>query len=259
MEPLKQGRLAFNVAMVCDKGGREVNEDAVIVEQDNHTALFAVADGLGAHGGGDIASQTAVDAAVKDFISSGRLCPRKIRRVFSDINKAVLSKQTEEIQMKTTLAVVVCSGRHLFTAHLGDTRVYIFRDNNIVHITADHSLSYEQVMQKNGTFDDIRVNPYRHILRAALGVGRLRLPDIYKTKAAAGMAVLICSDGFWQYVDEKNMCRTLSESTDADTWLGKMLICHSKNAERFHDNYSAVCLRIKNKEKESETVCSIKA
>lgn len=242
---IRRNRLRFDIALVCEKGERPVNEDTVAVEQGDGAILFAIADGLGAHGGGDIASQTAIQAATETFLRLRWPSVKALWREFQNINDAVLGRQDENIQMKTTLACVLYRRKRLYLAHVGDTRVYIFREGKITGVTADHSFSYDEVMREGGTLDDIRRNPHRHILRAALGVKGSHRPDTAHIRATPGLALLLCSDGFWQYVDEHDMQETFSDDADAAEWLARMLARHAAKAERFHDNYSAICVRIR--------------
>jgi serine/threonine protein phosphatase PrpC len=244
-ELIKQNNIAFEISYITEQGGRPVNEDTVLIEYTDKNILLAIADGLGAHGGGDIASKVAVDVAKKEYMQISKPNSKKIYKIFGAINKAIISKQTDEIKMKTTLACVLCRGKWIYMAHIGDTRIYVFNNDGEFYLTADHSIAYEEVVvQNHGTLDSIRGNPNRHILSAALGVKKIRPPDIFKQEIKSGLSVLICSDGFWEYVNEDEMKKTLKNTTTAHEWLEEMLKYHSGKTDIFNDNYSAICLKI---------------
>lgn len=243
-EKFEQSGFAFEISYLSEQGGRPINEDSIVVQQTGENILLSVADGLGAHGGGDIASKIASNIAKEEYMKITKLKPKIIHNIFQTIDDAIVAEQTDDLKMKTTLACVLCRYKWIYAAHLGDTRIYTFKNDKETYLTADHSLAYEEVMKNHGTLDDIRRNPNRHILKAALGVGKIRPPDIFKQKIRDNLSVLICSDGFWEYVNEDDMLEALTNTTTAHEWLEAMLKCHSEKADKFNDNYSAICLRI---------------
>lgn len=243
-EKFEQSGFAFEISYLSEQGGRPINEDSIVVQQTGENILLSVADGLGAHGGGDIASKIASDIAKEEYMKITKLKPKIIHNIFQTIDDAIVAEQTDDLKMKTTLACVLCRCKWIYAAHLGDTRIYTFKSDKETYLTVDHSVAYEEVMKNHGTLDDIRRNPNRHILKAALGVGKIRPPDIFKQKIRDNLSVLICSDGFWEYVNEDDMLEALTNTTTAHEWLEAMLKCHSEKADKFNDNYSAICLRI---------------
>jgi len=246
-----EGKYFIDVSFVTDKGGRDVNEDSLLCILKNKAAVLAVADGLGAHGGGDVASETAVATVKKIFsVTRGKCSLKRLQQMYRAINKNICKKQTGEVQMKTTIAQLNLYGERVYISHVGDTRVYCIEDGKIVRVTRDHSRSWNEVMKNGGSLDDIRGHPYRHILNAALGVDKLRLPDIYVKQLAHTQAYLICSDGFWEYVTETDMEDCLIDSPKSSEWLRKMVELRRKRADTWCDNYSAVTIIIKKYEKE---------
>ncbi len=247
-EIIRKEKFMFDISYINERGGRVVNEDSILVEDMEEKIFISIADGLGAHGGGDLASKVAIDVARKEYARIKKIDQKNIYRIFEVINEAIVAQQTEELKMKTTLSCVLCRNKYIYSAHLGDTRVYFFKDNRLRFMTKDHSVAYEEITKNHGSLEDIRKDPKRHILKAALGVGKIRQPDIFKQKIKNDAAVLICSDGFWEYVNENEMIETLTDTITAREWLGAMMKYHSEKADMFNDNYSAICLRItKNK------------
>lgn len=253
-ELIEQKEFIYDISYICERGGRPINEDSVLVENDNKSILIAVSDGLGAHGGGDVASKVAIEIARDEYMKSGKIKKKDIHRIFQNIDDAIVDRQTENIKMKTTLSCVFLHDKLMYASHLGDTRIYVF--DNKMHFTADHSVAYEKFKNRDG-INDIRNNPKRHILTAALGVGKIRPPDTFKRKIKGELSVLVCTDGFWEYVNEAEMLNSRRNTTNAREWLESMLKCHLNKADTFNDNYSAICLRII-KNKGGRNLCSIK-
>lgn len=243
-EKIEQKKFVFEISYISEQGGRPVNEDSVAVTDMGDSILLSAADGLGAHGGGDIAAKIASDVAKEEYMKITTLKAAAIHNIFQTIDDAIVAGQTDKLKMKTTLACVFCRHNRIYAAHLGDTRIYTFKNGKEMYFTADHSVAYEEVMKNHGTPDDIRKNPNRHILKAALGVGKIRPPDMFRQKIKNNLSVLICSDGFWEYVSEDEMLESLANTTTAHDWLASMLKCHSEKIDKFNDNYSAICLRI---------------
>lgn len=243
-EKIEQKKFVFEISYISEQGGRPVNEDSVAVTQMRENILLSVADGLGAHGGGDIAAKIASEVAKEEYMKITNPKAAAIHNIFQTIDDAIVAKQTNDLKMKTTLACVLCRYKWIYAAHLGDTRIYTFKNDKETYLTVDHSVAYEEVMKNHGTLDDIRKNPNRHILKAALGVGKIRPPDVFKQKIRDNLSILICSDGFWEYVNEDEMLESLTKTTTAHDWLASMLECHSEKIDTFNDNYSAICLRI---------------
>lgn len=243
-EIIAQNRFTFEISSISEQGGRPVNEDSVVIEHTENNILLSVADGLGAHGGGDIASKVATNIVKREYMGITKPNSKNILKIFQTADDAIVAEQTDELKMKTTLSCVLCRYKWIYAAHLGDTRIYTFKNDKETYLTVDHSVAYEEVMKNHGTLDDIRKNPNRHILKAALGVGKIRPPDIFKQKIKNNLSILICSDGFWEYVNEDEMLEALTNTKTAHDWLEAMLKCHSDKADKYNDNYSAICLRI---------------
>lgn len=243
-EIFKQNSITFDISYISEQGGRVVNEDSLLVQHSDEHILLSVADGLGAHGGGDIASKVACEVIEKEYPKIIKPNSKNICKLFQAVDDAIVAKQTDKVKMKTTLACVLFRNRYMYAAHLGDTRIYTFKNDSKAYLTVDHSVAYEEVMKNHGTLDDIRKSPNRHILKAALGVGKIRPPDIFKQKIKTNTSMLICSDGFWEFVNEDEMLEILANTKTSHDWLERMLKLHSEKADTYNDNYSAICLRI---------------
>lgn len=218
-------------------GGRKVNEDLLLAEKRGGSYLLAAADGLGGEGGGDIASQTVVRELKKAFMQDGFALDKAMLQA----NLAVLDEQKKSSRkMKSTCAAVLVESDKTTVANIGDSRVYLFRDGSIVFQTRDHSAAQVAVSTGEITPDQIRGHEDRNILTRALGVDDELKVDINVFPNSAYDHILICSDGFWEYVMETDMISMLNSSRSLEKWLRKMRETHDKNAPLKCDNNTAI-------------------
>lgn len=212
-------------------GGCERNEDSFFTGG----GIFAVADGLGGHKGGEVASAAAVD-----YISShaGEF-PEDINGLFEGANTAV-RKAGEG--MSTIAAGFVKDGVFSY-GNIGDSRVYFFRGGRIIARTKDHSVCQAAVELGQLIPEQIRFSEDRSRLLKALGSEeRLNLRQGYAPiEIQPGDSFIVCSDGFWEYVHEHDMeCDRLKSATSAE-WLQRMIKRRLVNSGDEGDNYTAVC------------------
>ena len=259
--------LIITYAASTRPGGRDVNEDSVLCVERDGNYCFAVADGLGGHARGEAASQAAVEAFEKLFkgiakdadgaaVEGARPSPAAVKpRVFIEdaLNAAqndVLEKQKKEkalADMKTTVAALAIAGKKFAYGHIGDTRIYAFKNNKVKKRTLDHSVPQILVLSGEIKEDEIRGHPDRNILLRVIGAEwdslKYELSD--EEDLSGYQAFLLCSDGFWEYIDEKRMCVLLKQSGDAGGWLDMMVAEVEKNGAGKPapmDNYSAVAV-----------------
>ena len=220
-------------AYITDKGGRAVNEDAVAAVTRDGACGFIVCDGLGGHGSGDLASARTAERFRDIFARVGSPDGSFLKLFFTEAQEGLLSDQARmkaANRMRTTAAALVIEGGTVWIGHIGDSRVYgfaaLFRAGRIRE-------------------EEIRFHPDRNKLLNVLGAQKER----FRFSAAGPMdlrrfqAFLLCSDGFWEYVDEAAMCRCLHGAKSAQDWLDSM-VSELVRAGRSHemDNYSAVAV-----------------
>lgn len=229
-----------------DIGGRAENEDSLqaLKKAFSGKHLFAVADGLGGHGGGRIASSTVADTLKEGW--DGTAAPEAWMQLIRKSNERVLEQQTEKCKMKSTLAGLMIDNDHYVCAHVGDSRVYHFYNGNLVFQTRDHSASQLAVMMGEIKPEEIRFHEARsHVLKAIGQTGTLK-PEISEEKLKRGNhAFLLCTDGFWEYVTEPEMVKTLSESADPSGWLQAMRKIAEGRMEPGNDNNTAIVVFVK--------------
>jgi len=190
---------------------REGNEDAYLV--DDAMGLIAVADGMGGHRGGEVASATALEA-LRAAITSGR----PLRESIEDANQAVFAKSLTDSNLRgmgTTLtAGTLVAGDTLLLGHVGDSRAYLLHDGELRQVTEDHSLVEELVREGRLTADEAAVHPQRSIITRALGLDPSVDVDVYPVELVPGDRLLLCSDGLSGMVQPDDIAATLRREDD---------------------------------------------
>jgi len=229
-------------------GSREVNEDSIYAGCLNGRSLFVVADGLGGHGKGDVASTLAVNTFKETVLDSTGTISNLLSNAFLAAQDAILQEQKKSgsyFQMKTTACALAVDSGQLLWGHIGDTRLYAFSRNKIKQRTLDHSVPQMLALARDIREKDIRNHPDRNKLLRVLGVSGnnpkfeiSELQDIHKYQA-----FLLCSDGFWELIWEKEMCTTLKKSSTVVEWLQRMReIVEQRGSGTDMDNYSAIAI-----------------
>lgn len=191
---------------------RRQNEDCAWF--DEAQAVYAVADGMGGHMAGEVASAMAIEA-VKNMAHSGvRPDASALREMVYAGHEAIFTHALRNPQcsgMGTTLSVLWHTGGYAYIAHVGDSRIYRLRGGELEQITQDHSLVEELVRARIITREEARTHPRRNIITRALGTRGENMPDILAADAHAGDIWLLCSDGLTGMVEDDVICRTLCE------------------------------------------------
>jgi serine/threonine protein phosphatase PrpC len=190
---------------------RQINEDSFVI--DDRLALYAVADGMGGHQAGEVASATALEA-LRAAVASGQ----PIDAAIVGANAAVFQKAATDRDltgMGTTLtALVILGDSTLLIGHVGDSRAYHIRDGVIEQLTEDHSLVEELVREGRLSPAEAEVHPQRSIITRALGIDAEVEVDLYTIEARTGDRILICSDGLSGMLRDDEMLRIASLETD---------------------------------------------
>jgi protein phosphatase len=215
-------------ACITDKGKvRDNNEDNVIVDEE--LGLAAVADGMGGHNAGELASSLAVKTLREALISlkSGAMevknpdtrlsaAANLIHFAAHEANDTIYStsiKQTESRGMGTTLSAVLVEGNAAAIAHIGDSRIYLLREDNMTQLTNDHSLVMEQVRKGIMTREEAETSTMQNILTRAMGISKSIKIDAGELSVIDGDILLICSDGLFKAVKEMPIQKVLASET----------------------------------------------
>lgn len=232
--------------IVSKPGEREQNEDYANVAQRGDDYCFVLADGLGGHGGGDEASRLVSEYILEDFKVRGEVSEAYLKRCFEESQNLLLREQERQdriYEMKTTLVVFLAGERLLHWGHIGDSRLYAYRNRKLKQRTFDHSVPQMLVAAGEIKEEQIRGHADRNRLLRVMGTEwespRYQLAKSWER--AGKQAFLLCSDGFWEWIDEKTMQRSLRKAKSPTEWLEQMEREALKNGTgKGMDNYSAI-------------------
>jgi protein phosphatase len=232
-----------------DKGKtRKNNEDAFLVE--DRLKLFAVADGIGGHQGGEVASRMAVETlreTVSNKAASGNpdagAIVSALKRGFELGNSGIIDAASDNPAlngMGTTLTALFLTEGFAHLAHIGDSRAYLLREERLEQVSEDHGVVAEQVRAGLITPEQARKSPYRHVITRALGIDREIQVDQRAIRTRENDIFLLCSDGLTEMVEDHEIARILRDSPSA---AAEKLI-NAANNRGGVDNITVVVLKI---------------
>ncbi len=234
-------------AAACTDVGlrRSENEDRYALAP--HLGLYLVADGMGGHSAGQVASQLAAEAslqAIETLEGAEVSLAEKLREAVASANRAIFASATDHPEyagMGTTLVALLAGGERAALAHVGDSRAYRVRRGRIRLLTDDHSIVGELLRRREISEDDAREHPHRHVLTRALGVRRHVEPDLTELTPETGDVFVLCSDGLTTHVDDEEICRIVAEGTDLQKASESLV--HLANDRGGEDNTTVVLAR----------------
>jgi protein phosphatase len=229
---------------------RKVNEDRYALAPD--LGLYLVADGMGGHTAGQIASQLAAEASLRavETLQGGTVSlSEKLRHAVACANREIFSQarmQPELQGMGTTLVCLLASEERAALAHVGDSRAYLIRSGRIRQLTDDHSLVGELLRRREISEDAAREHPHRHVLTRALGVRPNVEPDLAEISPQAGDLFVMCSDGLTNHMRDEE----IGAAIEGDLQSACDALVDLANRRGGEDNTTVVIVRF---EKEEET------
>lgn len=230
-------------------GGRAGNEDACGYWTSKEGSCFVVSDGAGGHLGGALASEIAVRSMLTSFSSVPRFDQERVTQVVNEVQQAFnVEKQSHphlQSMSATVAAILINADRSAATwCQLGDTRIYLFRKGRAHLLSRDHSLAQSLVDSGLSDQTDMRSHPKRSVLYAGLGISGDTEPTIPDQPLTLedGDAFLVCSDGFWERVLERDMEASLSIVDGPEQWLIRMEQKVLEGAPPGFDNYTGVAV-----------------
>jgi protein phosphatase len=223
---------------------RSSNQDLSLEGPD----IFAVADGMGGHAGGEVAAEVAVETLGSSFSRQSTLAG--LRQAVTEANSAVWRRsqvQNDLRGMGTTLTAVALvagtDGRDVIAlANVGDSRAYVYSAGQITQVTVDHSLAEEKVRQGEMTEAEAAVHPHRHILTRALGVSSAVEVDLWELHLGAGDRIVLCSDGLTNEVGANQIAEVLGAV--ADPAEAARVLVHAANEHGGNDNITVVVVDV---------------
>ena len=191
---------------------RKQNEDAAWFDESR--AVFAVADGMGGHLAGEVASRMAIEAVQRMARENERPGIAALREAVACAHETILAHAQDHIEcagMGTTLSVLWLGENYAYIAHVGDSRIYRLREGSLTQITQDHSLVEELVRAGLITREQARTHPRCNIITRALGTHGENEPDLLVTDVQDGDVFLLCTDGLTGMVPDDEIERTLRD------------------------------------------------
>jgi serine/threonine protein phosphatase PrpC len=224
---------------------RRGNEDCFAVE--STLGLCLVADGMGGHSAGQVASalaSEAVVASIREQADSGRELTEKLRRAVEVANRTIweAARASQDCAgMGTTVVALLMEGGRAGLAHVGDSRAYRVRDGSIRQLSDDHSVVGELLRRHEISEDDAREHPHRHVLTRALGVRGQVQADLAELTPQPGDLFVLCSDGLTNHVEDHEIAKLALETPDLDACCEALI--ELANRRGGEDNTTVVLAR----------------
>jgi protein phosphatase len=250
----QSARLRIAGAMLSDVGRvRTLNEDAVafVVPADDSTtddkdSLLLVADGMGGHAAGEVASALASEVVRRVFFSLTGEAPDLLRNAFDAANEAILDygqQHPESAGLGTTCTALAVRGGRIWLAHVGDSRAYLLRDGTLTQLSQDQTLVAKMVRDGDMTAEEARISIHSNIILQALGTKPDVEPEIWTEglPIAPGDAIILCTDGLHGLVSDEDIAEITGRLAPGDACAA--LIQKALDAGG-HDNVSVGVFRL---------------
>ena len=235
---------------------RQHNEDSFLVERD--ARLFLVADGMGGHAAGEIASRIAVDS-ISEFIlhtveedgtwphgydDQLKRSTNRLMAALKIANSRVIEAMKKDARLRgmgTTVVSALVDGGTISFAHVGDSRAYLIRDSQMLRVTNDHSWVFEQVQAGMLTEEEAERHPLRNVITRALGGASSVVPDASEIECKPGDVYLLCSDGLTGMLPDEDILRLVVQSDGIEDACRGLIEC--ANERGGYDNVTAVLVQ----------------
>lgn len=221
---------------------REINEDTFLVED----KIFAVADGMGGHRAGEVASSMAIDILKKragefEEGDTPQRIQKMLKEALDEVNDAIVKKgetQGDYLGMGTTLTAFHISERRIFLVHIGDSRAYLIRNGKITQLTQDHTLVADMVGKGEISEEEARIHPLKNILVRALGTDIKAEVDLLSEEVQPGDRILLCSDGLSSMLRDEEILSIVNESESLENACQRLI--DTANTNGGEDNTTVV-------------------
>jgi serine/threonine protein phosphatase PrpC len=248
-------------AWLIDKGQkRESNEDSVaalsfaLASEDYPypVGIYAVADGMGGHQGGEFASEMAIQTASRKLMDSLSVAvsptPEQYNQWLAEaVNTANTSIYThnlhQNMNMGTTLVLALVVGNQAYIANVGDSRAYTISEHAIQQVTLDHNMAHELYRCGAISQQEIETHPYKHVLSRAVGTNPDVDADLFQLTLQEGDTLLLCSDGLTRELDDESIFRAVHDAPSTHEAC-QSLMAEAK-ATKAQDNISIVLTHLK--------------
>ncbi len=223
---------------------RSINQDSFGVSSTDWGDLFIVADGMGGHKGGEVASKLTVQHIIKSFEKDKVLNPLSfLNKSIIEANSIVSKKSSEDISldgMGTTVVAMIVKGSKAFIAHVGDSRLYIYRNKKYFQITKDHSVVQKMVDEGIIKDSEMETHPRKNQILQAVGLNNIE-PSLTAEVIYKNDIILLCSDGLTGEVDTKTIFNLLNSN---DMQLSTQKLINEANKNGGNDNITAILVKV---------------
>lgn len=237
----------FDVFSYTNQGSRSYNEDSVGSCFRDDCGIFVVADGLGGHALGEVASARAVEIITSGWDVHTDDPAAQMRQKLAEANQSILQLQREKNAiMKTTAAVLAIRGSQAVWANVGDSRVYFIHQNSLHACTHDHSVAYKKYQAGEITREQIATDEDQSSLLRTLGSEDRSEPEIYTgdVPLERGDAFFLCSDGAWEYLLDEEILIDYLKAQSAEHWAELMMLRMIDRVKGNHDNLSLLTVML---------------
>ena len=238
----------FSCAARTDTGiVRSGNEDNYLMLADR--GVFIVADGMGGHAAGEVASEMAVRIIAKELGTLRGLSDAeagdRIRHSIVNANQTIYERTLTEHDkrgMGTTTTALILMPRRYLIGQVGDSRAYLLRDGEFFQVTKDHSYVQEQVDLGLLTAEQARVHPYSNVITRCIGANSDVVPDVYYGSLRTGDVLLLASDGLTGMLEDEQLSTILRSDAEPQEMVDRMI--NEANRRGGLDNITAIVVRI---------------
>ena len=250
--------MRLSVAARSDVGMiRSGNEDNYYADANAFRGLFIVADGMGGHAAGEVASEMAVQIVQRELSGVKDVRADNVRlmvsRSLTRANTAIFERTLTEIDkqgMGTTVSALLLSHSRYLIGQVGDSRVYLLRDGALRQLTKDHSYVQEQVDAGFLTPEQARYHPYSNVITRCVGAGENVEPDVYGGDVRVGDLFLVASDGLTGMVDDRRLQQLLLSRVTPDRLVDALIT--EANARGGLDNITAIVVQVASMDDEQQ-------
>jgi serine/threonine protein phosphatase PrpC len=228
---------------------RKGNEDNLYADANEYRGLFIVADGMGGHAAGEIASQMAVDVLAAELADLNDLSAPDAGQRLADTlklaNRSVFQRTMKEVDktgMGSTASALLISDTRFLIGHVGDSRIYLVRDGVMTQLTHDHSLVQEQVDAGLITPEQARHHPQSNVITCCIGMSSEIEPDVISGETKVGDVFLLASDGLTGMVEDRRLKQLLESRANPERIVNAMIADANNNGGI--DNITAIVVKV---------------
>lgn len=242
--------MQLSVAAGTDVGRiRAGNEDSLYADADAERGLFIVADGMGGHAAGEVASEMAVQIVARELAGtrdlSGDGPPATMAHALREANRIIYERTIAEADkqgMGTTASCLTMGGGLWIIGHIGDSRIYLLREGVMSQVTKDHSYVQEQVDAGFLTPEQARYHPYSNVITRCVGANAAVEADVLQGEIQDGDVFLLCSDGLTGMVEDPQLRKIFDTRTTAAQMVDAMIT--EANRRGGLDNITAIVVQV---------------